>query len=397
MVTTDLSKRLVVAGCEGKRLVSNSSRSDFTFCPRYFWMRRVVGVKPRQEPRPLAVGNLIHTFLRRLYSGLPADAVLASVDEWRNEQVMVAESLETPMYSVADIHERADLAMVILTRYVERYWKTDSERYETLAVEAPFVVPIGQPYTVNGETKMRTDALYAYTGVFDIVVRERQTNQVLIVDHKTTVATDLQSFESYIRDAGKGQRVGYVYAARYFWDGVAGIDYNVIRKKAPSEVPTNQCPKCKGAGCDTCWGTGIKAISKKVPDTTAELYAASVDEIRRRNPALDTTVCDDVLAELRSRGDRFFYRFTSPVTEAEIQRWAVDFYHVCHAMGSAADDESAYRNLGACDVNNRKCSHLRVCDHGWEGNHNFEVQTPDSVWLPFEASDEDDGASSAGK
>lgn len=373
---------LVVEGTEGKKLISNSSRSGFTFCPRSFELEVLQGLKRRVTERPFGFGHAMHEALELHYRGASLADVLSRIQAWREEAAAKVSACPDPGYTVEDLDADAALVTDMVTRYVEAF-PDDLERYEVLAVEQPFIVPIGQRLA-NGT--LRTDATYAYAGVFDLVVRDRRTRQVFVVDHKSTVSTDLASFEADVEAAGSGQRIGYVYAARFFWPETVGIVYNVLRKKAPARIATVQCKKCKGVGCAACGNAGYAGISKTCPDTTLALFDAELADLRTCNPGMSSENVDEVraqLAERVGRKGRFLYRFEVPVASSDIEEWMADVYEVAHAMGRALKDGRWYRNLSACNVNGRKCRFLRICLRGCDDAENWE-RKPRDPFIPGE-------------
>lgn len=383
---------LVVAGTEGKLRVSNSSCNAYTRCRRYYHLQNVVGLRRKVDPMPLSAGKLIHEMLARWYLGSPLEECEAAIDQWLTKERELASASEYG--DPAKVEETATLARDVLDRFVAKY-HADREHFEVLAVEAPFVVPLPAPTRTGA---WRADRRYAYTGVFDLVVRDKRTGQVVVFDHKTTGDSSPEHFERDIQSGGHGQRVGYVYAARYFFgNDVCALGYDVIRKKVPSTPGTTQCKKCKGDGCPVCNGSGIGGLSKTVPDTTAALYQQAVDGLKQRNPGLDVTHYDATLAELLTRGDRFLYRFVMPVAEYEIWRWARDRHALTHEMGRSVakaakkpDDTAGwYRNLEACDTVFGKCVYFHVCSHGWDANDNFEIVQIDPM-RPQEAAFDDE-------
>ena len=421
MATTDVLKKdipkhppMIVKGCESKKLISNSSRNAFTFCPRYFELSYVIGLRHKQDPLPLGFGSLLHRAFEMYHLGKSALDIAFVIDEWREAELATLEELTDPRYGADKIEESAELVIDMLTRYEAKYGGADRERYDILGVEVPFIVPIMQPYVVNGETCWRKDSDYAYTGKIDLLVLDKRTNQVMVWDHKSTALTDLQTFERDVVNAGPGQRIGYVYGAGHFHENVAGMVFDVARKKTPAKTGTKQCPTCKGEGsvdgvkCEpgapfatyksgqkkgeakpTCHGSGIGGISATPPDTTVELFIADVAKLQEANPDLDMTSFQPILDVLKNRPDRFLYRFYAPVTPADVTAWMRDVYLIAHDMGRAAKGGGAWRNLAACSVNGRDCSYRVPCWSGWEGNGNYEIVKTDP-FAPHEAAADDE-------
>lgn len=418
-------KPLIAKEIEGKDLLllSNSTRQAFTFCPRSFELQYLLGLKRVVEERHFRVGQTVHKCLLAFYEGKGEFEIDTLLEEWQTQSVKphkeVIANLQVRMQGTIvpdeidfcnrEIAQRqdainevaTDVAMVrdILARYQERFGN-DLEDYEVLAAEQPFIVPIPQKV---GDA-LRLDGTYGYTGVFDLVVRRKSTGQVFLMDHKTTTLTDLASFGRDIEAGGAGQRIGYVYAARYFWPGVSGIVYNVLRKKVPSQVQTLQCKKCKGTGvvetkefvldekgkrikdeaaggfkftlkeepCTDCNQSGFSGISKTIPDTTVRVFKQCIADLQAKNPSMSMDNVVEIEQELARRGDRFLYRCSLPVDDHDIAEWASDIYEIAHAMGRSVKAKKWYRNLAACNVNGRVCTYYKVCMHGWDGAENWE-------------------------
>ena len=53
-----------------------------------------------------------------------------------------------------------------------------------------------------------------------------------------------------------------------------------------------------------------------------------------------------------------------PVDMRDIEEWLSDVYQVAHAMGHALKAGRWYRNLAACNVNQRRCKFLSLCLSG---------------------------------
>lgn len=421
---------MVAKEIEGKDLLllSNSTRSAFTFCPRSFELQYLLGLKRVVAERHFRVGDAVHKCLLAFYEGKGEFEIDTLLADWQAEcnkpHQEVIENLQVRLHGTVnpdetdfcnrEIEQRskaidevtADVTLVqnILARYLERF-KDDMDEYEVLAAEQPFIVPIPQKV---GDA-LRIDGTYGYTGVFDLVVKRKSTGQVFIMDHKTTQLMDLAAFGRDVEAGGAGQRIGYVYAARYFWPGVSGIVYNVLRKKVPAQVQTLQCKKCKGTGvvetkefvlddkgkrikeevdgvsgfkftlttapCTDCHESGFSGISKTTPDTTVRVFKQCIADLQAKNPSMSMDNVVEIEQELAHRGDRFLYRCSLPVDDHDIAEWSEDIYEVAHAMGRSVKAKKWYRNLSACNVNGRKCTYYHVCMHGWDGAENWERVT----------------------
>ena len=148
--------------------ISQSEIATFRDCPLKHRIEYVMLYKKPPKPgSPLHRGSFMHAVLEEFYlhlrdGGNPADAKFRAM--------AVLEAYETD-------EEERDLVRWMLDGYFDHYAQADQDQWEVLAVEVNFRIALpdmeGRPsnYMLNGQ--------------IDLVVRNRYTNKVWIVDHKS--------------------------------------------------------------------------------------------------------------------------------------------------------------------------------------------------------------------
>lgn len=153
--------------------LSYTQLSEFEHCPRRFWIRRVVGVRPASvheegKSDPLRFGTALHAALRLV---------------GRAGQPPSAERLA----AIARFHELGEVDAGRLARAVQRYCSSDvawrASAGETVRRESPFSMRVGERFLLTGSID-----LYARTG-----------NAALVVDYKSGETGDVGELEDRYR------------------------------------------------------------------------------------------------------------------------------------------------------------------------------------------------------
>lgn len=389
--------------------LSNSKRRTFTRCRRMFWFEQVERLEPKVGSPPLRFGSLIHACLKSFYTDKQVlfDSVCNRwADEYRAE--LVGANLDEgyePEVDEEKIEKLRELAKGMMRGYLERY-ASDHAKFEIVAAEQPFRFPLRVPCSkCRGESLYRKDKScecggtgigrrspkWDYTGIIDLLVRDVQSGVLWLREHKTTVESDTEKYMSgLLLDT---QPRGYVWAARrlaaeHGWGRVAGIEYNVMRKKVPVTPKTTQCKSCKGSGrptktalkakpsltsCPSCAGTGVGGISKAATDTTSKLFLQALKD----HPHIDASEYSGIISMLQARGDRFFWRQWHHVSEFDVADWLLEMYQVTRDIDTT---DRFYRNPDACDANGRKCPYRRICvEDDPIARRNFRVRGGDDL------------------
>ena len=166
----------------GLPMLRTSERSTFKRCRWKWWMEFEETLKPKTDVPPLRFGSLIHMALADYYKkGVrrgpnPAESFLRHYDAEAKAQGEFG-------FRVDDLEqdevwaEARDLGYAMLEHYV-KHWGRDDE-WEVLVTEQPFQQIVKAP---NG------NPLFWYVGTLDLIIRNRRTGRIHIVDHKTAKA-----------------------------------------------------------------------------------------------------------------------------------------------------------------------------------------------------------------
>lgn len=192
--------------------VSASELERFDACEVRWRFEYALRLRPKREPLYFKIGKLIHGALEAGYLS-STRTVGASVQERHDvaahegELAIAArldayeEAAEVEIHSpdlrdrlLREAHEAARLARFVVPRYW-RYYADELERYAVVEVERRGEVDLGQ----------RTRFLF----VRDLVLLERGTDALVVVDTKTTT----QPFDSFeLRAALDSQMTGYAWS-----------------------------------------------------------------------------------------------------------------------------------------------------------------------------------------
>lgn len=287
-----------------------SDVNSFKSCRRKFEYssRMRQGLEPRRMYAPFFLGRAIHSALEA-YHATGADPQRA-LDSFVEISIAEMKMVGTKFYDQSEVDEQIELARAMLYTYVS-WTKTYKGEYKDsdlkfVAVEKEFDVPIhvlGKPTGIH------------LAGRFDGVVKHIPTDTLWLWETKTT--STFSTFEDFL-DRSE-QATAYCLAAEYeLGEPIAGVLYNVLRKKAPAVPAINQ--------------DGTLSKRKNI-DTTAALY---LEAVRTQHP--DWTrqeimaVYGDVLNTLLEDGNTFCKRIPIRKTRDELLNFAREFYQVAREM-----------------------------------------------------------------
>lgn len=337
--------------------VTNSELSQFRSCRQKWWFVYHELLRPKRTPRPFAVGSSVHAGLGAMYQKIQdmqvANGARPSVDELtahalksmkQEMSTFFAELLEAleeaPNVDAMDRiieesegSEREAESSVI--RFVDRFGVEDFDRYQVVAVERAFHVPL---VDVSGYACQRV----VYSGVWDAVFFDLEIKDFVLAEHKTTSADAHQAERKLDMDP---QTTGYLYGLRetlrrltkragklpapaaLAWamkqgtrrgalrngeePRVGRIFYNVVRKKGPQE------PKLNKPGKD-----GIAMVSSAAVDTTRDVYEQALRaQEAQGNPRTEKQT--DRLNSLQTQ-ERYVVRLETFTTPDMIERWRAE-------------------------------------------------------------------------
>ncbi len=139
--------------------------SEYRKCPRRFMLKYVYHLVPEYKSPALLFGIAIHEALARWAVTQDIDSALFELDH----------SIMMSMINYADrTQAEKDLqrGTVMIKKYIETWEEVDKEKYKVLAAELGFEVKLANQFK--------------FTGRVDTVVKEKDTGNVYILEHKTT-------------------------------------------------------------------------------------------------------------------------------------------------------------------------------------------------------------------
>lgn len=341
------------------RIITNSERSS-SACWRRHDYRYGLGIVPTGEaPSPLRQGSLVHRMLGAMYRGDLArhpheimNSLRAEVaGPWLEQRIaaITDRRAHDTEEQLAEVKRIGVEAFGMVEHYAWTFAAVDHAEWEILGVDVPVArrlqhpdhggwlidrpadgirqLPMPGVSAAHANAGRRTRSWW-FAGEIDMIVRERSTGLVWIVEHKTTDGGDLQG---YCRRLHLDPQVrGYLWALtgppddpdnpagavlrdlRYTKIGApiepAGVIYNVLRKAVPREPPPLKPRKPGGPS---------PGVSQAAIVTTPAVYLAAV--LRHGHNPDDYA---DKLAELR--GVQFFHRDRYVISRPQLLDWHRD-------------------------------------------------------------------------
>jgi len=257
---------------------------------------------------PFFTGRAIHEALEAYYSE-GAD-LIEFADQWILNEVQQMGTLWAQ--EIQKVNEEIHLINGMLRHYqlwVEKHTgRFADSNLQFLAMETDFRVPLRN---LNGNKSNRV----FFAGRFDGVVMTMDDGQFWLWETKTA-----RSIKSLVDTLSLDEQCGaYIFAAEQIFDvTIAGVLYNIMRKKIPTEPDVLQ--------------NGL--LSKRASmDTTADAY---LDAVRRNHP--DFTKEDilehygDFLQSLLAKGNTFFARIPIYRTQSEVDNLAINLWYTALEM-----------------------------------------------------------------
>ena len=305
-------------------LLTASSARTFRRCAREYRNRYEFGRVPRNEERGAqSFGTLVHIGLEAWWgaiAGEPGQAIDAAVCAIRGSHE-------------ADSDVDLVRAEELMLGYDAR-WATESGRdYEVLYVEVTFVAPLVNPDTgASSRTFQRA-------GKLDVVVRERTTARVLVVEHKTS-SEPIEPGDAYWRMLTLDSQVStYLEGAAALGVKPAACLYDVLGKPAlrPHQATPVESRKYKK--------DGTLYASQRPEDE-------SLPEFRER-----------LRAHIAENLERYFKRAEIVRLGEEGAEAAFDDWQTARAIRESQLAGRWPRNTDACKRYGRVCPYFDACSH----------------------------------
>lgn len=357
----------------GLRVLTNSERGTFA-CQRRWRFKYLDGLTTKDSSAPLRQGSLGHECIAAWYlSGgtmTVGDITERVIDPWlerREEWCMEHLPPEVSHERIAEDIELANLTIGIVTGYIET-WRCDFARYDIVLIEGQIAreVPgVGRGGTLTDmplfEDGHRRKRKWVFGGAVDGLLRDKQTGLYWLLEHKHTTETDL---EKYCRKLDwDPQSPGYGWALQNPHPAadikepikVAGVLYNVMRKKIPAIPKELKNGGTSKAACDTTYDVFLQTLLQR---------GHNPDDFRDR------------LDGLRHR--KFFHRQVHPFLEKDFDRFELELQHQAAAIKDASrHDHHHLRQFSVCTgFQGIRCEFEDICheyDGDWHG-HGFRIK-----------------------
>lgn len=271
----------------GKDL-TNSARSTFMNCRRKYQYSYVYGLATRRPSIPFLVGGLFHDALDRCYS---SGGFTMDIDA---EYAIAAKACEKAAATPGLTPEESDKLWVqavtvkgLLAGYQKQWLPQDAKRWDVIEAEGAFDVELPNGWRYRGKT--------------DLVVRDKKTKAVKLVEHKTTSRLDAGYVAKLPLD---NQILGYIWAKNQEKLGIKEVVYNVTRK-----------PSIRLKQSETLEGFGKRLVEEYLLNTSTyyyretlvfskEMVAKFKDELHKFVQEIDR--CED---------EKFYYQNTTQCTQ----------------------------------------------------------------------------------
>lgn len=357
-----------------RRILTNSERTAFA-CELRHWFRYEQGLTTAHTPAPLRLGTLAHRCLDAIYSNdwriTPQDIEESILHPWLEQRIhWIGEEVKDVDQEAAILKARdeADLIWWMIRGYI-RHWKAlDQAGFDVIAVEPQVArkirlpsgrqmsdrVNVGSSKVISSNTHRPGQVIpvtrvrhWWFGGKVDLIVRERETGLIWMVEHKSTVETDMPAFGMKLHFNPQGN--GYVWALRNpdpeLSDikeplEVAGILYNILRKKKQAVPGLLKSGKALSrAAIDTTWPVYLREIKKHGFDPAE--YAGMKEKI----------------------GDRkFYHREMFTVSDRELARFEKDLLADAVRIREAGKPNAYHRRSTAvCEQYGRPCDFQSLC------------------------------------
>lgn len=292
----------------GKEL-TNSARQTYLHCPQKYEYSYVYGLAPRRQSIPFLVGGLFHDELDKMYTAGELDA--------EGMAKRVAEACERACSTEGITAEDSDkiwmqqsIVKGMLTGYAALYLEKDMDAWEILETEGSFEV-----HLPGG---------WVYRGKKDMVIRNKKTNMVFLVEHKTTARLDAGYVAKLPMD---NQILGYAWARREM---------------------IQQDPKA---------AKGMRPFAGVVYNVTKK------PQIRQRQTETLAQYLKRVEEDYALNAGTYFYRETLTFSDADLDRFEKQLKLFISHIDRAHEEKSFIQNAGHCTAMG-VCPFMSLCLNG---------------------------------
>lgn len=290
--------------------LSYSDINTYQRCPKKAYYRTVLGIQPKRRNPDLMRGISAHEILKVFFLGLQGG--LSTQEAWEEAKLHslnLIDEAKDYMFTdeLFDMKQEVEHLVKILDRYIDRY----RDQWEILHVEETFYVTLD------------TGLIISFTP--DLIVRDKRSKSVWIIDHKTTSAVPDSGLPF-----GDTQALLYYTGIKSLYPELAGFIFSRIRKKLPMEPRLTK--------------TGDKRVADlQRIDTTYEVLR---DFLTAEAPdLLSDPMHQRRMAELRDGNDRFLWTETIYVNETTAETILNDVEYVAQQIEQSAESGVWPRSL----------------------------------------------------
>ena len=333
--------------------LTNSAAWTYETCPKRYEFRYLRRLASHLSAPALSFGSLFHALQEAYWRAIQArqktgaqlvplvevmPLVLADAGRKWAEERRAEFRAHIEAHGVDEAAEQAlgdgpgsvqgmlTLAMGMMQRHAEKYAAADEARWQVLGVELHLAAPL---------TSSAVQVTTMYEGKIDLILRDKSTGAVYIVDHKTTAETRPDRYNATL-DLSP-QMMGYAWLVGRCVPELpaapSGAIFNVARKKLPAE-PKPLAKRTKGRG-----------LSIASTDTTAEMFRAAVAEHDPGNEA----AYEEILRKLDARGDTFLWRHEYVFPDGALEHWHEGRKALARQMKACARKGAEFpRSMSAC-------------------------------------------------
>lgn len=198
--------------------ISASAIDEFLSCRKKYYFNRIQNIKPVARPDALDFGSAVHRGLESIMRSIAN----GEQDNPENQREIAREYALQAVRNYAEEYcmndESLCKAIALVDSYIDLYFLDDLKDFEVLGIEQYFEAPIADCPN-NTQTCMN--------GYFDGVVKNRNTGEIYVMEHKTTgMMGDDYLAKSHI----DWQVIIYMLACKHKFGRCDGVFYDAISK-----------------------------------------------------------------------------------------------------------------------------------------------------------------------
>lgn len=334
--------------------LSATSISDFKKCPMRYYYRHVLRVRRDESTEAQRVGTNWHA-LHETYARATDDRWQAVVDHLNEAYASVPAGVTPEEWAV----ERVTL----LTAFSAYLWRWQEEPLRTVSTEHPFRLPLHEPRT---GMPLPTDDVVRI-GKIDRIV-EAPGGRPAVGEFKTTTRDIGPDSDYWGRLRMNTQVRFYGTAARDLGLDVGGVYYDVWRRPSIRLKFLTIAETRRFFETQEYHDVGFDVTGEGPGECSINGWPATVEQ-KKGGPALRETpemYGARFRADVYERPHHYFQRREIPVTDADVDRFRREQYHVYQSIRRYVETGHWWRDENACETHFRCEYATPVCYAGRE-------------------------------